>query len=251
MKMRLICFALLLVSLISCTKSIAVEEEEGLPKSFHLQKVGASARDLLSDERFTSLRIEVQYMTGYEPDERALLNLRYFLYERLHKPGGISIITQEIAPEADSSLSFEEIIAIEKANRKEYAAGKELTLYILYTNGYYKEDMMLGYAYLNTSAVLFGRNLDDNSNKFKKLNRSDLETRVLQHEVAHLLGLVNVGTALQSAHKDDDHGKHCSNKQCLMYYLTDTEESPSILLRKGIPKLDDACLADLRANGGR
>ena len=251
MKLPLLCLCLLWMGFISCTKSIAAEEEEIIEKNFHLKRVGSSARDLLSDERFTSLRIEVQYMTGYEPDERALHNLKDFLYDRLHKPEGISIITKEIAPAADTSLTLQEIIDIEKANRTAFANGKELAVYILYTNGYYVEDHMLGYAYLNTSAVLFGRNLDDNSNKFKKLNRTDLESRILQHEVCHLLGLVNIGSLLQSSHKDDDHGKHCSNRQCLMYYLTDTEQSPSFLLRKENPKLDAACLEDLRANGGR
>ncbi|ANE53718.1 hypothetical protein SY85_24860 [Flavisolibacter tropicus] len=235
----------------SCTKSIAAEDQNVIEKNYHLQRVGSSARDFLTDENFTSLRIEVQYMPGYEPDAKALLNLKYFLYDHLHKPGGISIVTKEIPSSADSSLTMQEVIGIEKANRTAFTKNKELTVYILYTNGYYIEGQMLGYAYLNTSAVLFGRNLDDNSNKFKKLNRSDLETRVLQHEVCHLLGLVNVGSALQSAHKDDDHGKHCINKQCLMYFLTDTEESPSFLLRKTNPKLDAACLEDLKANGGK
>ena len=250
-KLSLVSFIFIWLGFSSCTKSVAAEDHDRIEKNFHLKRVGASARDLLTEERFTSLRIEVQYMAGYEPDEKALVNLRYFLYNYLHKPAGISISTKEIAAIADTALTLDEIKNIEKANRTEYASGKTLTLYILYTNGYYTEDHLLGYAYLNTSAVLFGRNLDDNSNKFKKLNRSDLETRVLQHEVCHLLGLVNVGTTLQSMHKDDDHGKHCSNKNCLMYYLTDTEQSPSFLLRKEIPKLDEACLEDLRANGGK
>lgn len=251
MKRKLACFILLLTTLIGCTKSVALEDEVTIDKNYHLQRVGASARDLLSDERFTSLKIEVQYMKGYEPDQKALLALRSFLFARIHKPVGISISTKEIAPSKDTILSLEEIIAIEKRERTERANDKELTVYILYTNGYYVEEHMLGYAYLNTSVVLFGRNIEDNSNKFRKLNRSDLEARVLQHELCHLLGLVNVGTPLQSEHKDDAHGKHCLNKKCLMYYLTDTEESPSILLHKGIPTLDEACLQDLRANGGR
>ncbi len=248
MKMLSVCLMILVLT--SCTKSIAIEERR-YDRNFHLQRVGTSARDFLSDERFTSLKIEVQYMTGYEPDEKALHNLKSFLYERLHKSGGIQVTTKEIEASKDTFLTMQEVIAIEKANRTAYSKGQELTVYILYTNGYFSNDKMLGYAYLNTSAVLFGRNIEDNSNKYRKINRSDLETRILLHEMAHLLGLVNVGTALQSDHKDNDNGKHCLNKQCLMYYLTDTEESPGILQKKGIPKLDEACLEDLRANGGK
>ncbi|HYH13870.1 MAG TPA: hypothetical protein VD794_01535 [Flavisolibacter sp.] len=243
--------AILIFVLTSCTKSIATEGKPPVNKNFHLQRVGSSARDLLTDERFTSLHIEVQHMKGYEPEEKALQALSTFLNERIFKPGGIRISTKEIPLSKDTLHSMQEIIAIEQAHRTAYSNDKELTVYILYTNGYYVEEHILGYAYLNTSVVLFGRNLDDNSNKFRKLNRSDLEARVLQHELCHLLGLVNVGTPLQSVHKDDEHGKHCLNKKCLMYYLTDTEESPSILLKKGIPRLDEECLKDLRANGGK
>lgn len=249
----LICFLLIVVFNVGCTKVSASEEHEevSLKEGFHLQKLGASARDLLSDETFTSLTVEVQYMKGYEPNEKALQNLKSFLEKYLHKPKGIDILVKEIAPVEDSTLSLQQIIEIEKDNRTKYVEGKDLAVYILYTNGYHTKESMLGYAYLNTSAVLFGRNIDDNSDKYKKLSRTDLETRVLQHEICHLLGLVNAGSNPQAPHQDEAHGKHCNNKSCLMYYLTDTDDSPIMFLRKGVPKLDKHCLDDLRANGAK
>ena len=190
-------------------------------------------------------------MSGYTPDEASLKNLKTFLYSYLHKPGGISIETKEISPIDDSVLTISEILTIEKANRTVFTAGKTISIYILYTNGYFIEGNMLGYAYRNTSAVLFGKNLHENSNGAKKVNRTYLETRVLFHEMGHLLGLVNVGSPLQSNHDDAAHGKHCQNKRCLMYYITDTEDSTGLILKKEIPKLDEACLLDLQANGAR
>ena len=242
-------FALLSVlAFFGCQKSIA---ERPIDFRYHHARIGASARDLLTDSIYKSLTVEVQYMSGFEPDSMALLNLRDFLAEHLHKPKGIRVLTQEIAPVQDTLFSLDEVAAIEQAARRRYSRDEDLAIYILYTNGVFVEPNLLGYAYRNTSAVIFGKNIHENSNRKGRPSRSNLETKVLQHEVAHLMGLVNVGTALQSDHKDNQHGKHCLNKNCLMYYLTDTEESPSFLLKKPLPRLDEACLADLRANGGR
>jgi predicted Zn-dependent protease len=250
MKIKMTLFFLLSIFIISCTKAVAVEEEE-IDPLFHMQRVGASAHHLLHDEDYNRLHIEVQYMPGFEPDSVALQNLKAFLYEHLHKPAGIQIKTKEIEGVKDAVLTLGEIAAIEGANRTQFTKGKTLSVYLLYTNGYYTQDKMLGYAYRNTSAVLFGRNILDNANNPKKLNRTHLETIVLQHEMGHLLGLVNSGTPLQSAHKDDRNGKHCTNAKCLMYHMADTDESSNLIIRKQLPKLDDACLEDLKAFGGR
>mgnify|MGYP003286731295 FL=1 len=250
MKIKITLFCLLSFFIVSCTKAVAVEEVVEDPK-FGNQRVGASAHHLLSDEAYNRLHIEVQYMQGFEPDSVALQNLKAFLYQHLNKPAGILIKTKEIEGVKDSVLSLAEIAAIESANRTQFTKGKTLTVYLLYTNGYYTQDKMLGYAYRNTSAVLFGRNILDNANNPKKLSRTHLETIVLQHEMGHLLGLVNAGTPLQSNHKDDRNGKHCDNAKCLMYHMADTDESPNLVIRKQLPTLDEACLEDLKANGGR
>jgi predicted Zn-dependent protease len=240
----------LMMVLTGCIKPASIKEEQ-LDKPFHFRNLGESAKDLLSDDRFTALVVEIQFMTGFKPDETAVSNLKDFLYEHLHKPAGISIVTKEIQPAQDSVLTIDEVWDIEKKNRTAFSRGKTITVYILYTNGNFIENHMLGYAYRNTSVVLFGRNIHENSNKLRRPSRTYVETRVLQHELGHLLGLVNTGSPLQSGHNDAEHGKHCINKQCVMYHITDTEDVTSFVLNKEMPKLDKACLEDLKANGGK
>jgi predicted Zn-dependent protease len=219
--------------------------------NYHKRSTGSSARELLTDTVFKSMRIEIQYMKGAKPEEETIKKLKTFLNKHLHKPKGITITTTEIPSMQDSVFSLSDIMAIEDTYRTQFTTQNDIAVYILFTNGYYIKHEMLGYAYRNTSAVLFGSHIKENSDLFKKPSRTYLETRVLQHEFGHLLGLVNTGSAVQSEHHDDAHGKHCTNRNCLMYHLTDTEDYPSVLIKPELPGFDKACLKDLKANGGR
>ncbi|NNC69731.1 MAG: membrane metalloprotease, partial [Flavobacteriaceae bacterium] len=66
------------------------------------------------------------------------------------------------------------------------------------------------------------------------------------------LGLVNVGSPMQTHHQDTAHGKHCIEEECLMYYTAETGEGLVNMLSGGsVPSLDTQCKADLQANGGK
>lgn len=247
MKKRTAVILLLMIVVTSCIKTIAGDDDMIDTKAFHNQKVGESAADLLLDDVYRSLTIEIQYMPGYAPDAETVANLRGFLYEHVQKPGGIRVTTKEIASPADTVLTMDEVVAIERANRTAFATRDRLTLYILYANGYYTDPNILGWAYRNTSAVLFAKKIHEHSDRPGKPDRTKLETTVLLHELGHLLGLVNVGTPLQSPHKDDHHGKHCKNPRCLMYYKVDTRYIPGLLMKRDIPRLDADCLRDLKS----
>ena len=78
-----------------------------------------------------------------------------------------------------------------------------------------------------------------------------LEASVLEHEIAHLLGLVDIGTKMVANHKDASHGNHCSNQNCLMYYASETTDILTALVGGSIPSLDADCLNDLKGNGGK
>lgn len=251
MKVSTIAFLLVTIVATGCIKTIAGDDDFIDNRAYHNQKVGTSAADLLRDEKYASLTIEVQYMEGFEPDQTALKNLQLFLFEHLHKPGGIFITTRQIAAAPDSALTLEQVVAIERANRTAFVQEDQLTVYILYTSSYYADPKMLGWAYKNTSAVLFGRKIREHARREDTPDRTILESNVLKHEMGHLLGLVSVGTPLQSDHKDDKHGKHCANPQCLMFHVVDTKKPFRLLLKSEMAELDKACREDLRANGGR
>jgi hypothetical protein len=234
---------------LSCSKTEYVNNPGGA-EQLHNKPVGTSARDLLAITPYTSLKIEVQYMPGFEPDATALGHLQTTLSGILNKTSGISIVTSQIAGASNSTLNIDQVFQTERNNRAVFTSGSQISVYVLYTNGDYIDGNVLGAAYKNTSVVLFGKTIRDNSGGLGQVSRTKLEATVLEHELGHLLGLVDLGTSMQTNHKDAAHGNHCNNSNCLMHYASDTRDILGILLTGNIPSLDANCRADLHANGG-
>lgn len=236
----------------SCSKSgTSYVNNPNAPDHLHNRVVGASANEMLAAGKYNSLKIEVQYMAGYEPDAAALNHMQSTLSALLNKPSGISVVTKEIPAAGNQSLSVNEIITIERNNRTVFTTGDQLGIYILYTNGKYVDANALGIAYKNTSVALFGKTLHDNSGGLGQANRTKLVATVAEHEMGHLLGLVDLGSAMQTAHKDAAHGNHCNNTGCLMYYASETTDILGFLITGNIPVFDTNCRNDLIANGGK
>ena len=250
MKTLFACLVTLLV-LTGCTKdSASFVNNPGAPDHLHNRAVGQSANEILSSSKYISLKIEVQYMNGFPPDPGALTHLQNMLSPLVNKPGGISIITKEIPASTNQSLSVNDIFTIERNNRTAFTSGTELAIYVLFTNGGYTEDNVLGVAYKNTSFALFGKKINDNSGGLGQPSRTKLVATVAEHELGHLMGLVDIGSTMQTPHKDQNHGSHCNNTNCLMYYASETSDILGFLLTGNIPVLDANCRADLQANGG-
>ncbi|HMK04925.1 MAG TPA: hypothetical protein VK489_12065 [Ferruginibacter sp.] len=239
-----------LLSIIACKKS---DNPTGLPSinSENNKAVGASANDLLGAAKYTSVKIEIQYMPGFQPDAAAVNNLASFLNTLINKPGGVTVTQTQIASAGKAVLSLNDIATIEKNNRTVYTSGSQVGVYFLFTDANYSEGNVLGIAYRNTSMSLMGKTIHDNSGGLGQASRTKLESTVLEHEFAHILGLVDIGSPMQTNHKDAAHGNHCSNTSCLMYYASETTDILGFLLTGNIPVLDANCRADLTANGGK
>jgi predicted Zn-dependent protease len=241
---------LIVLLLAGCSKKDSYVNNPGA-SGLHNRPVGASANEILSSSKYSSLKIEVQYMTGYPPDAAALNHLQNTLSALINKPSGITIVTKEIPASSNTILSVNDIENIEKNNRTAFTSGGELAICILYTNGNYTDGNVLGIAYKNTSIVIFGKTIYYNSGGLGQASRTKLEATVLEHELGHLMGLVDLGSAMQTGHKDAAHGSHCNNSNCLMYYASETSDILGFLITGNIPPFDTNCRADLQANGGK
>lgn len=217
----------------------------------HKNAPGSSATDFLRDDDFGNLIVEIDYMEGYEPTEEAINNLQTFLEQRLKKSTVTILSPSSVAARGQSNYTTSEVRDLEEANRNEYSEENTLAAYILILDGEYEQSNVLGIAYYNTSTALFGESIQNASSGVGSNPRDIIEATVLRHEFGHLFGLVDNGTEMQQDHKDGEHGDHCNNENCLMYYSVRTTDFFSVLLGGEIPELDDQCLSDLEAAGGK
>ncbi|MCW3117334.1 MAG: hypothetical protein JWM28_1416 [Chitinophagaceae bacterium] len=247
----LIALLILLLFTISCQRSADFLKGDAVTYRHDLE-MGVSANDLLTSTKYKSLVIEIQYLSlDFVPDTRVADHLKTLLGERLNKPEGVSIVTKQIQP-STQIFGIDQIKSIEETSRTEFTKGSCLAVYILYLNGYYAADsLVLGAAYRNTSLAVFGKSISDHA-AGDSLNRLLFDATVIEHEFGHLLGLVDQATPAITDHKDLPNGNHCTNRNCLMHYsFLDSHDAQYPNGLASVPVMDSACVADLRANGGR
>ena len=241
---------------VSCSKDDGIDTGETINPITNKQQTGSSANDLLSDKKFTSMVIEVVYVQGFEPSATAINNFVSFLDTRTYKPNGISILKRAIPSPGKATFTDKEIVAIEDANRTKYNTSNQIAVWVFFSDGKSSMDtstsVIIGTAYRNTSVVIYEQTVQGLSDSPFEPNRSLLETTVITHELGHILGLINLGTPLQSNHEDTTHPKHCNVESCLMYWSSESGKGIANMVSGGsAPQLDAQCIADLRANGGK
>jgi len=249
----------LFLFLIGCSNDNSDLDPNGEPKidkSANLKALGSSANDLLSDVTFTSIHVEIVYVTGFAPTSGTIQNIKDFLQRRTFKPDGVTIATRAVASSGNAPFTIEEIGTIESKTRTSYNVGDEISVYVYIADGSKEGDdntkVVLGSAFRNTSIVIFGKTVQMISDRTNAPDKTTVESTTFVHEFGHLFGLVDKGSPMQIDHEDATNEAHCSTSGCLMSAnaqfggsLTDFIEG------NNIPRLDDLCVQDLIANGGR
>ncbi|NER15254.1 hypothetical protein GWK08_17490 [Leptobacterium flavescens] len=234
---------------------------ERVDRTPNLQGLGESARDLLSDENFTRVVVEIVSVRGFAPSAQSVENLVDFIEERTFKPDGVRVVMREIAPpdNEDDEYSVREIAEIEGQVRTQFNNGNEIAVFMFFADAPSVNDsdtsVTLGTAYRNTSLVFYERTIRRlGTNNNLGISLTTVETAVMHHEYAHIMGLVDVGTPLLSDHLDEENGGHCNVPGCLMRASLEfgtADQMMEMMAGNRVPLLDPLCIADLRGNGGR
>lgn len=205
--------------------------------------------DYLSSKKYEKLQVEICYVEGFAPEQATIDHLKTFLEARCNKPGGVTFKYTSIASPGQSSFDLNDLEEVEKDHRADHTRRDRLVVFVFFADAGYNTANVLGLKYGTTSCAVFEKTVKDNSGALGQPSKTVLETTVLEHEFGHLLGLVDAGTDMVSAHAANDH--HCSNSDCLMYYAVETLDFLGNLAGGDIPELDANCIADLQANGGK
>lgn len=250
---------LMIVAVVACKSDDDGDSDATDPRAENLKALGTSAEDILSDDIYQKLTIEIVYSEGFRPQEATLNNLRNFLEARVNKAGGVQIVETQIPLPGTAPYVTNEIRDIEDDVRTRYTTGDELAVFVFFADGNAQTDsettVTLGTAYRNTSIVIYERTLQEISASPQTPDRTTLESTTLFHEFGHLLGLVNIqNDDIHTDHEDPLNSKHCVVEECLMYFetqLTRAQLAQRMSRMIEIPELDPLCIADLQAKGGK
>lgn len=130
------------------------------------------------------------------------------------------------------------------------------TFHALWLDGYYADSSgerrdVLGVSLGGTSIIAMFKPVIEGASSLEGI-RTFTEQVTLTHELGHAIGLVNNGVAPTTDHHDAEHGAHCTNDRCVMYYAVegpgDVVEFVQEYVATGSTVIfDDPCLDDIAA----
>ena len=254
--------------------------------SGNLLGTGDSANDLLSNNNFDRLLIQIAFVRGFRPTDQTMANFVQFLQERTFKEN-IDITYLELDSPGEEDLTLQEIANLESENRTAFNFQNTLAIYIYFADAPSEGDdldeglVTVGAVYRNTSMIIYERTIRTLAARRSDVTNTDIETATLNHEFGHLFGLVDLGTVPVNDHEDIDAPNHCNVEGCLMRaeltfgspmaraLVSNAKEnlvsacslSGNSVLKmlehrasRGLasaPNLDAECILDLQNNGGK
>lgn len=212
------------------------------------------------------LNVVVYYEEGAEPytDKVGPLELWHLLRSNLtalfdgrstqiEVPAALDQMTK-ISARNKSSWSMEDVISLAKAHSIPQQEGVQ-HFQIFFLKGFSDGDPgVIGFHISNTKIMAIFKDViksTGNGSGAMDVVPKYVEQATLIHEMGHALGLVNNGLPMQESHQDSDHGAHCSNPDCVMYYSNEGTSSMMNFAHKASQKLstvmfDSQCLEDSR-----
>lgn len=172
----------------------------------------------------------------------------------LNIPKALSQMT-EIPAIGKSSWTAEEIYNLAKNQNMVESTSEKGTVGIFFLKGNFKEGdqvktSVMGVHLTNTNIIaIFKEKLEEIKNSQGLAVARFSEQSVIIHEFGHAMGLVNNGLTPKSDHHDAEHGSHCKENTCVMYYLNEGSNDMAEFIRNYVTTgdedlFDSQCLND-------
>ena len=253
----------------STTTSTSAEASSNA-ESLDESSTGATAKpiweQLISADPYPRLVIEVDYVAGREPRATSSDQLEVVLASVLDKPGGVEVILDDELDSlgADHAWTIEERTALATATFDLPVPDDTIKIHALFVDGHAEEDdmmdtVLLGVAWGHESIMMWRDTLDAGCQglvvgALVEQLCAEAEFLIWQHEVGHVVGLVDADLPMVTDHLDPTPGagKHDVDHDCVMYRAYEGLDALDAVLDRilggGAPiELDASCLADIDA----
>lgn len=167
---------------------------------------------------------------------------------------------REIPPQHQARYTNRAIVELAEQYREGRSSKTQANFFVIFLNGQYEEGgvanpKVIGVSLSGTTIIAIFKpsvtsalNGSPDGEKLPKY----LEQSTLVHEMGHALGLVNNGVPLTRPHHDVEHGAHCTNNECVMYYRNEGVDELKKFVQRFISTgnlvvFGDECLQDLKS----
>ncbi len=239
----------------------ACGDSNGAAKTGDLGGTGPTrVQSYLRGDQFTRLVFEVDSVDGYAPMSAAEQGMIGKIKPLVDKPAGVEAVHDGtiVSRGADHAWTLDELDKLAAQSNTLDVGDNTIKMHVMFVDGHSDQDtdqsQVLGLAWGNENIAIFKKTIQDHCQGV--LTGDQLckyaEQSIWTHEVGHVLGLVDNGAPKQSNHQDIEHGHHCNNDQCVMYWAYEGTKLMDVLKERlsgngGGLNFDDACKADLKA----
>ena len=214
----------------------------------------------------TDLEIIVGYETGAEPYityasrdawNVSLSNIDKLLSSKnidIQGPTKLSEMT-DFGSLEQNNYSKQNILDLAADIQKHSNKDDQKGITIVFLDGYYIKDgvildQVLGVNFGSTSVVAIFKPVV-NASSSSKAEQTLVEQSTIAHEIGHAIGLVNNGVRATSAHHDEANGAHCTNTECVMYWMNGAGDVSKFitpfLTGNEVDLFGSQCIADIEA----
>ncbi|HZQ27286.1 MAG TPA: hypothetical protein VFA94_06280 [Acidimicrobiales bacterium] len=193
--------------------------------------VGAFARTLLRPQPATRLVIEVFTQQGATPASNTLNHAASVLGGASHKP--VSVPAAIAVGGGAQDWTVAQLTELADRQGKAQQGGGQAVLHLLFLRGTFQGDSsILGVAVRGDVAAVFEDQVRSAASPLAP--RATIEDAVTEHEMGHLLGLVDL--VLHTGRADPQHPGHSTNKASVMYWAVESDLVSQVL--DGPPPVD-------------
>jgi hypothetical protein len=216
----------------------------------------------IRSDPFPRLVVEVDYVDGRAPYPVAVDGIAHVFGEILDKPGGVEVVLDDVIPasaEPDPGWTADAMRGLATETFDLEVPEDTVKIHVLVLDGHADGEgsTIFGLAWDHLSIVLF-RDLYDAACTGALLGPlqqplcEQTEFLVWQHEMGHVIGLVDAGLPMLVDHRSPDRGPHDADPNCLMYADYEGADAIAALVDQivaGAPPIefDAPCLADIEA----